>query len=278
MNFVFPFSLTYPKTFPRSSSDVDHASHSTFSSQSSPHRSSPFPSFLVPPLFSHPVSVLSVPVGSLVQSVLCTLPRFCQKTIPDHSRTHILTEDHSVRRSRSVSLAASTKSTHVNPYDRRFRSASLSSTSHHQVSIQPAQNVSTPAFCPSVKASEQLSRWSSPFALAAKQELCSSIPTQLADKADLAVLDSFAPNTRTSYAAGILHFTQFCDAWDIPEPDRMPASSALLVAFASSYVGHYRGKTISQWLSSVRSWHIINHAPWHGNDERLHLVRKAADK
>lgn len=58
----------------------------------------------------------------------------------------------------------------------------------------------------------------------------------------------------------------------------MPASSALLAAFASSYIGHYRGKTINQWLLGLRSWHIINHAPWFGDDEYLHLIRRAADK
>lgn len=129
-----------------------------------------------------------------------------------------------------------------------------------------------------MKASERLLKWSSLFALSAKQELRSLIPAPLADKTDSVVLDGLAPNTRTSYAAGILRFTQFCDEWNIPEAHRMPASSTLLAAFASSYVGHYRGKTINQWLSGLCSWHIINHAPWFGDDERLHLIRKAADK
>lgn len=89
---------------------------------------------------------------------------------------------------------------------------------------------------------------------------------------------ALADSSKTSYGAGILRFSQFCDDWNISEEDRMPASAALLAAFAASFASSYRGKTISQWLSSIRSWHNYNHATWHGDDERVKLIRKAADK
>jgi hypothetical protein len=85
-------------------------------------------------------------------------------------------------------------------------------------------------------------------------------------------------DTKTSYGDALLRFNEFCDAWKISELDRMPASEALLACFVSSLVGFYGGKTINLWLSGLRCWHIINSAPWFGDTERLHLIRRAADK
>ncbi|EKM74719.1 hypothetical protein AGABI1DRAFT_132976 [Agaricus bisporus var. burnettii JB137-S8] len=162
------------------------------------------------------------------------------------------------KRTASVPSLGSVPSTLVvrsrsSSYDKRFDAVSrdgnspASSLTHSKVSDLPPAS----SFHPKVKARERLSRWSSPFAEAIKEELSSTIPAELLDCANSAVLDGLAPNTQLSYAAGILRFTQFCDTWDIPETDRMPASSTLLAAFASSYVGHYGGKTINQWLSGI---------------------------
>lgn len=161
------------------------------------------------------------------------------------------------------------------PYERRFKSASLGPIPV-SVNSPPASSHST--LRPDVKAAERLALWSSPFADLAKAELHDRLPAPLLRIADSVTLDGLAPSTRSSYAAGLLRFTQFCDQWGINEDDRMPASLALLASFASSYVGSYSGKTISQWLSGLRCWHLINHAPWLGDTERLHLIRRAADK
>jgi hypothetical protein len=123
-----------------------------------------------------------------------------------------------------------------------------------------------------------LSNWTSPYALASKDLLQSKLPAALVEISSSVALDGLASSTRTSYAAGLLRFNQFCDNWHISEADRMPASAALLAAFASSFVGLYSSKTINLWLSGLRSWHIINHAPWLGDNEHMHLIRKAADR
>jgi len=75
-----------------------------------------------------------------------------------------------------------------------------------------------------------------------------------------------------------LRFTQFCDEWGIDEEARMPASYALLCAFIGEHKGKQAGNTIRSWLSGIRSWHILNHAPWYGDDDWVRLARVSANK
>ena len=58
----------------------------------------------------------------------------------------------------------------------------------------------------------------------------------------------------------------------------MPANYALLCAFIGEYKGLQSGNTIRSWLAGLRSWHIMNHAPWHGDDSWVHLARTSANK
>jgi len=94
----------------------------------------------------------------------------------------------------------------------------------------------------------------------------------------MAIRGALAPNTKATYGAGPMRFTQFCDEWGISEEARMPASYALLCAFIGKHKGKQAGSTIRSWLSGLRSWHIINHAPWYGDDDWVHLARVSANK
>ncbi|KIJ91699.1 hypothetical protein K443DRAFT_14187 [Laccaria amethystina LaAM-08-1] len=94
----------------------------------------------------------------------------------------------------------------------------------------------------------------------------------------MAVQGAFAPNTKSTYAAGPLRFTQFCDKWAISEEARMPANYALLCTFIGEHKGLYFGNTICSWMSGLRSWHIMNHAPWYGDDAWVHLARTFTNK
>ena len=58
----------------------------------------------------------------------------------------------------------------------------------------------------------------------------------------------------------------------------MPASYALLCAFIGEHKGKQAGNTIRSWLSGIRSWHIVNHAPWYGDDDWVRLARVSANK
>ncbi|KAF9052930.1 hypothetical protein BJ165DRAFT_819822 [Panaeolus papilionaceus] len=122
-------------------------------------------------------------------------------------------------------------------------------------------------FRPPVPAAKRLALWSSPYARRRKLELASSIPDILVEKTYQAVEEALALSTRMAYGSGLLRFHQFCDAFDISEEARMPASAPLLASFVAHCRGSYEGKTISTWLSGVRYWHVFNQAQWNGEDD-----------
>lgn len=97
-------------------------------------------------------------------------------------------------------------------------------------------------------------------------------------RARFVAIQGLASSTLSVYGAGPLRFTQFCDSLDVPEADRMPASSFLLVTFISHYAGSFSGSTLNLWLSGLRSWHILHQAPWFGDDDLVKLARTAAHR
>ncbi|KIY49109.1 hypothetical protein FISHEDRAFT_42092 [Fistulina hepatica ATCC 64428] len=129
-------------------------------------------------------------------------------------------------------------------------------------------------FRPRVLASDRIRLWSTPFSH--DRSNTSSLPRPLFDNARMLIFESFAPATRSTYAAGPLRFTQFCDQWQIPERDRMPASPTLLTAFVAEFAGSVSGRAINNWLSGIRAWHTLSDAPWPADHEWLHLSRKSA--
>ena len=128
-------------------------------------------------------------------------------------------------------------------------------------------------FRPPVLASHRLRAWSSPFAVRQRQLLELSLPSSLVDGAYRVVHDAIAPSTKSTYAAGLLRFHQFCDAWCVDDEARMPASPALLAAFVGQCSGHYAGGTVRSWLSGIRAWHLTHNAEWHGDHEWIEKAR-----
>ena len=166
-------------------------------------------------------------------------------------------------------------------YNKRFTTAlnratlpsplpKTSSRSSHLVTPSP--------FRPPVTAANRLANWSSPFAVKQRRLLETSLSPTLVDSAFRVVHDSLAPGTRSTYAAGILRFTQFCDSWHISEDARMPASATLLAAFVAQCRGLYAGNTVRSWLSGIRSWHIYHQADWHGDHDWVQQARTTANK
>ncbi|KAJ3563610.1 hypothetical protein NP233_g8831 [Leucocoprinus birnbaumii] len=131
---------------------------------------------------------------------------------------------------------------------------------------------------PPVIAAQRLIFWKTPFSIAKETELRSNLPAQVVESARQAVVMGLAPNTLLVYGAGILRFTQYCDLLGISEENRMPCSISLISSFATKAAGFYSGKTVLSWLSGIRCWHVINQAPWHGDDPLVKLARSAAFK
>lgn len=94
----------------------------------------------------------------------------------------------------------------------------------------------------------------------------------------MSITGALATSSKSTYAAGLLRFNQFCDRWEISEVARMPASYALLCAFIGNYKGSNSGRTIKSWLSGIRAWHLTNHAPWYGDDKWVQMARISANK
>ncbi|KAJ3964507.1 hypothetical protein EV361DRAFT_766251, partial [Lentinula raphanica] len=116
------------------------------------------------------------------------------------------------------------------------------------------------------------------YAISQKNEIRTSIPDHLLVEAEKLVGSGITIETKTSYAAGLLRWHQFCDEENVPEEDRMPASYVLIAAFVSRHAGKYSGSTIRSWLSALRAWHVLNHASWPEKSPWLTLARRAANQ
>ena len=137
--------------------------------------------------------------------------------------------------------------------------------------------ISSP-FRPRVMAVDRLFSWRTPYGLSHDESLLAELPPALVESAKISIMGALATSSRSTYAAGLLRFNQFCDKWQISEDARMPASYALLCAFIGNYKGTTSGKTIKSWLSGLRAWHLTNHAPWYGDDKWVQMARISANK
>ena len=143
---------------------------------------------------------------------------------------------------------------------------------------QSGRSIATSHLRPHVAAADRIFSWDTPFGARHRAELAESLPAPLVESAMMAIRGGYAPNTKSTYAAGLLRFTQFCDKWDIAEEDRMPAKYPLLCAFIGEHKGLVAGGTVRSWMSGLRSWHIVHHAPWYGDDDWVKLARVSANK
>jgi hypothetical protein len=131
---------------------------------------------------------------------------------------------------------------------------------------------------PRVMAVDRIYSWRTPYGLSHDDSLLAELPPALVESAKMSITGALATSSRSTYAAGLLRFNQFCDRWQISEGTRMPASYALLCAFIGNHKGATSGRTIKSWLSGIRAWHLINHAPWYGDDEWVQMARTSANK
>ncbi|KAF5373260.1 hypothetical protein D9615_007476 [Tricholomella constricta] len=108
-------------------------------------------------------------------------------------------------------------------------------------------------------------------------------PSELINQGDIdRVVETLAlglaEGTKESYGSGLLAWHVWCDAKDVPEQDRAPASQPLISAFITSLTGAFAGKTIRNYVYGLRAWHVVHSLQWRPNDNELDLLLKAADK
>jgi hypothetical protein len=73
---------------------------------------------------------------------------------------------------------------------------------------------------------------------------------------------AWAKGTRALYGSGLLAYHVFCDSRAIPEGQRCPASTALILLFVADAAGTYSGKTITNYVFAIRAWHVLHGQPW----------------
>ena len=92
------------------------------------------------------------------------------------------------------------------------------------------------------------------------------------------MIHAWEEDTRAAYGAGLLMWHCFCDSRAIPEPERAPASQALVSAFVAHMAAAYSGKTISNYLYGIRAWHMLHSVPWQVESSEMETMLRAADK
>ncbi len=130
---------------------------------------------------------------------------------------------------------------------------------------QHGRTIAKNSLRPHVAAANRIYAWRTPYGDRERADVEAELPGSLAAQALLAVRGGLAQNSASTYAAGPLRFTQFCDTHGISEEARMPASHRLVSAFVSQHIAKVGGGTVNSWLSGLRAWHLYNNAPWVGD-------------
>lgn len=148
--------------------------------------------------------------------------------------------------------------------------SSVASSIQHSRHITPRRRANAvihpSTFRPHVLASDRLIRWSSPHGLSHLTSLEARFSHSAVFRLFQVMIQSLDSSTHSNYGAGLLRFTQFCDEQGINESLRVPASAELLSLFAAHHAGRASGKTLNNWLAGLHFWHIVNGAPWNGDD------------
>jgi hypothetical protein len=126
-----------------------------------------------------------------------------------------------------------------------------------------SSSISKSTLRPHVFAHQRVSSWKTSHGIHFRAKLASFFTPKAIAAFEHVISASVEQDTRRNYGAGLLHFTQFCDRFNIPECLRMPASEHLLAMFVSiSGAGHVSPDTITSWLSGLQMWHAYNGATW----------------
>ncbi|KAF7297528.1 hypothetical protein MIND_00987000 [Mycena indigotica] len=172
---------------------------------------------------------------------------------------------------------------HPNDNHAATRNVRLAAIAHSFGTSKPCRaklgnNIRPSPYRPPVPATHRFLAWCTPFSTS-QQSYRAHILLEDQALALAEINNGVTENTLSTYAAGPLQFTQWCDDRNIPEEFRMPADPFLLACFISSAAGKTSGSCAKNWLNRLAYWHHINLAPWHGDVECVSkVVRSVAKK
>ena len=112
------------------------------------------------------------------------------------------------------------------------------------LSTNPQNCISPNPLCLLVPATQHLTNWLNPFGIVNLDHLSHQYPVDIVICHCLCLTNSVQPSTLSSYSAGLLRFTKFCNDIGIPESECMPASESLISHFIVSHGATSVGKGI----------------------------------
>ncbi|KAH9913590.1 uncharacterized protein B0H18DRAFT_1088013 [Fomitopsis serialis] len=94
----------------------------------------------------------------------------------------------------------------------------------------------------------------------------------------LATVSSYGSGTRESYGAGLLAFHVCCDAREVVEEQRAPASHSTILTFIANCCGVYSGATVRNYVAGVHAWHTIHGQRWEIDADELTALLRGAER
>ncbi|KAG2739728.1 hypothetical protein P692DRAFT_201729187, partial [Suillus brevipes Sb2] len=89
---------------------------------------------------------------------------------------------------------------------------------------------------------------------------------------------SWAQGTKESYGAGLLVCHVFCNTQSIPELQRCPADNITILTFIASCASSYAGKTLTNYVYTICTWHILHGQTWNMQQHKLKTALDGAAK
>ncbi|KAJ3769839.1 hypothetical protein FB446DRAFT_672002 [Lentinula raphanica] len=105
-----------------------------------------------------------------------------------------------------------------------------------------------------------------------------ALPEEYIERVQQVLIHGYASSTLETYASGLLSFHVFCDSRSIPEEQRAPCSSDLLLAWISTMAGTYAGTSVKNYIHGIRAWHIIHGVDWQINKDALDTMITGAER
>src|SRR5882724_10023799 len=152
------------------------------------------------------------------------------------------------------------------PFDPHICTPILPHTIIHPNDVPPKANRVIPSpLQPHISMADRFLHWMMPYGLNKLHSLSSLLPPHIIAHEHVMLVWAVKPKTLSNYGVCLVHFTQFCDSFNIPEPLRMPSPEWLLAHFITTHgAGSVGGGSLRTWLLGLELWHIVNGMPWHG--------------
>lgn len=135
----------------------------------------------------------------------------------------------------------------------------------YQTDLQPLPST----LRPHCLARERLQKWSPLSGRSRHGDHAFIISDEDLERVLIVLNASWQQGTRETYGAGLLVFHVFCDQRNIPERQRCPASSILMLTFVSSCAGSYSGSALANYFYGIKAWHTLHGQTWSMDNDQM---------